>query len=151
MAAQAEGTKTEMARLSRLINVAPYQPGPSINRKAASERANQKDKSDRATVEQVLDQRTRLVLVKMINRGVVGVVEGCVSTGKEVSIVWLRMGLHVELTRCSFQRQMSTMLSLRPLLWFPHPKTPTRCPSQTTSPSRSTRPRFLCSRIETST
>ena len=44
-----------------------------------------KDKADRATQEQVLDPRTRLVLVKMLNRGVLRKVEGCVSTGKEVS------------------------------------------------------------------
>jgi RIO kinase 1 len=73
-------------RLWRLINLAPYTPQPSINTKAAADRQNQKDKSDRATVEQVLDARTRLVLVKMINRGLVGKVEGCVSTGKEANV-----------------------------------------------------------------
>lgn len=76
---------TSTNTLSRLLNLDPYAPGPSVNRKAASERANQKDKADRATTEQVLDARTRLVLVKMINRGLIRKVEGCVSTGKEVS------------------------------------------------------------------
>lgn len=44
------------------------------------------DKSDRATVEQVLDGRTRLLLLKMINRNVVSEIHGCVSTGKEANV-----------------------------------------------------------------
>ncbi|KAG8133299.1 putative Serine-threonine-protein, partial [Naja naja] len=43
-----------------------------------------KDKSDRATVEQVLDPRTRMILFKMLSRGVISEINGCVSTGKEV-------------------------------------------------------------------
>jgi RIO kinase 1 len=43
-----------------------------------------KDKSDRATNEQVLDPRTRIILFKMIGRGLIHEVNGCVSTGKEV-------------------------------------------------------------------
>ncbi|QRV77655.1 atypical/RIO/RIO1 protein kinase [Ceratobasidium sp. AG-Ba] len=67
----------------------PYvdiQPGISVNRKAASERANAKDKSDRATNEQVLDPRTRIILFKMIGRGLIWEVNGCVSTGKEANV-----------------------------------------------------------------
>lgn len=33
-----------------------------------------------------MDSRTRLVLVKMINKGLVGTIEGCVSTGKEANV-----------------------------------------------------------------
>ena len=44
------------------------------------------DKSDRATVEQVLDPRTRIILFKMINRNVIYEINGCISTGKEVSV-----------------------------------------------------------------
>lgn len=59
----------------------------AATRKGGSERhAVNKDKSDRATVEQVLDDRTRLVLYKMLGRGRLERVEGCVSTGKEVSL-----------------------------------------------------------------
>lgn len=58
----------------------------AATRKGGSERHNViKDKSDRATHEQVLDPRTRLVLFKMLGRGLLEKVEGCVSTGKEVS------------------------------------------------------------------
>ena len=36
--------------------------------------------------ELVLDNRTRLILLKMINRGVMKEVHGCISTGKEVRV-----------------------------------------------------------------
>ncbi|KAI9815460.1 MAG: protein kinase rio1 [Pycnora praestabilis] len=44
------------------------------------------DKSDRATSEQVLDPRTRMVLLQMINRNVVSEINGCLSTGKEANV-----------------------------------------------------------------
>lgn len=53
------------------------------NPKAAQDK-HDKDKSDRATQEQVLDGRTRLVLAGLVNRGVIGMIERCISTGKEV-------------------------------------------------------------------
>ncbi len=58
--------------------------GCSINKKGPSATANMKDKSDRATSEQVLDPRTRVILFKMIGRGLIHEVNGCISTGKEV-------------------------------------------------------------------
>lgn len=60
--------------------------GVAANPKSASERANQKDKADRATHEQVLDARTRLVLTSLVNRGYFGQIHGCVSTGKEANV-----------------------------------------------------------------
>ncbi|KAL8928755.1 MAG: hypothetical protein Q9208_001533 [Pyrenodesmia sp. 3 TL-2023] len=44
------------------------------------------DKSDRATSEQVLDPRTRMILLQMINRDIVSEVNGCLSTGKEANV-----------------------------------------------------------------
>lgn len=70
---------------SRIVKIdVPYVMGVGINRKGPSAHANVKDKSDRATNEQVLDPRTRIILFKMIGRGVIYEVNGCVSTGKEV-------------------------------------------------------------------
>lgn len=43
-----------------------------------------KDKKDRATVEQVLDPKTRLIVFKLINKNVIEILNGCISTGKEV-------------------------------------------------------------------
>lgn len=60
--------------------------GVSSAPKHSSNSANQKDKADRATVEQVLDSRTRAVLVSLVRKGLVSAVQGCVSTGKEVSL-----------------------------------------------------------------
>ncbi|XP_032318352.1 serine/threonine-protein kinase RIO1 isoform X2 [Camelus ferus] len=45
-----------------------------------------KDKADRATVEQVLDPRTRMILFKMLTRGVISEINGCISTGKEANV-----------------------------------------------------------------
>lgn len=50
------------------------------------------DKSDRATSEQVLDPRTRMILLQMINRNIVSEINGCLSTGKEANVyhaVWV--------------------------------------------------------------
>lgn len=70
---------------SRLKNLdMAYSLGVGVNRKGPSATANMKDKSDRATSEQVLDPRTRIILFKMIGRGLLFEVNGCVSTGKEV-------------------------------------------------------------------
>jgi RIO kinase 1 len=45
-----------------------------------------KDKADRATVEQVLDERTRRILIKLINNEIVHEINGCLSTGKEANV-----------------------------------------------------------------
>ncbi|KAL1745122.1 RIO1-domain-containing protein [Schizophyllum fasciatum] len=72
---------------SRLAKIdVPYTMGVGVNRKGPSATANMKDKSDRATSEQVLDPRTRIILFKMIGRGLIHEVNGCVSTGKEANV-----------------------------------------------------------------
>lgn len=45
-----------------------------------------KDKSDRATVDQVLDPRTVRILSKIVNQGHIDEIHGCVSTGKEANV-----------------------------------------------------------------
>ncbi|KAB8360688.1 hypothetical protein FH972_024425 [Carpinus fangiana] len=45
-----------------------------------------KDKSERATSEQVLDPRTRMILLQMLNRNLVSEVNGVISTGKEANV-----------------------------------------------------------------
>lgn len=45
-----------------------------------------KDKLDRATVEQVMDARTRMIIFKLLNRGVISEINGCISTGKEANV-----------------------------------------------------------------
>ncbi|KAJ7644162.1 RIO1-domain-containing protein [Roridomyces roridus] len=64
----------------------PYTIGVGVNRKGPSAHANMKDRADRATTEQVLDPRTRTILLKMVGRGLIDEVNGCVSTGKEANV-----------------------------------------------------------------
>ena len=56
------------------------------DRKQAAGRGRVVDKADRATVEQALDPRTRIILFKMLNRGIFNEINGCVSTGKEANV-----------------------------------------------------------------
>lgn len=51
-----------------------------------SVRVKSKDKADRATAEQAMDPRTRMMLFKMINRHLIAEVNGCVSSGKEANV-----------------------------------------------------------------
>ena len=44
-------------------------------------------RSDRATSEQVLDPRTRMILFKLLNNNVLTSIDGCISTGKEVKVI----------------------------------------------------------------
>jgi len=46
------------------------------------------DKADRATAEQVLDPRTRLLLFEMLSRGRLASLAGVVSTGKEANVYY---------------------------------------------------------------
>jgi RIO kinase 1 len=50
------------------------------------------DKENRATVEQVLDPRTRMILFKMINNGTLYSIDGCISTGKEANVYYATPG-----------------------------------------------------------
>ena len=49
-----------------------------------------KDKSDRATVEQVLDARISRILYKLMNKGELTEINGCISTGKEANVYYAK-------------------------------------------------------------
>lgn len=51
-------------------------------------RIRTKDKADRATTEQALDPRTRMILFKLISRHVISDIHGCISTGKEANVYY---------------------------------------------------------------
>ena len=85
-------------RYANRINLEKY-PGPSLpcyatnaliecDRRAEKERMRIKDKHDRATVEQVMDPRTRRILFKMLNQGIINALNGCISTGKEANVYY---------------------------------------------------------------
>ncbi|KAI8063578.1 RIO1 family-domain-containing protein [Gongronella butleri] len=84
-----------LGRFASRIHVDQYTPRITTSvasdiklssKKASGDKTMQKDKSDRATVEQVLDPRTRIILFKMLNRGIFYEINGCVSTGKEANV-----------------------------------------------------------------
>jgi len=60
----------------------------TIEKRQEASRIRVKDKSDRATVELVLDSRTRLILYKMINTEKISQIFGCVSAGKEANVYY---------------------------------------------------------------
>lgn len=78
------------------VNVEKYEGPPlphqtanlliQTERRLENERIRTKDKHDRATAEQVMDPRTRMILFKLLNRGVISEVNGCISTGKEANV-----------------------------------------------------------------
>ena len=85
-----------LERYGNRISVERYE-GPKLSNRAANvlmqankkienDRLRAKDKADRATVEQVLDPRTRMILFKILNKGVICEINGCISTGKEANV-----------------------------------------------------------------
>lgn len=56
------------------------------SKKADNDRLRIKDKHDRATVEQVLDPRTRMILFKLLSKCTISKINGCISTGKEANV-----------------------------------------------------------------
>ncbi|KAL1954557.1 hypothetical protein VTO42DRAFT_1068 [Malbranchea cinnamomea] len=69
-----------LSRHASKIRLDDLQAGMGVRTGKAS------DKSDRATSEQVLDPRTRMILLQMINRNIVSEINGCLSTGKEANV-----------------------------------------------------------------
>lgn len=111
---QIAGPSSTSALSSRQVNALKFTGGVSTNPKAGGEK-QEKDKSDRATQEQVLDNRTRLVLKSLGGRGVITKIENCISTGKEVrddSVTGHKIILTVPTFRptCTIPRQEVTKI-----------------------------------------
>lgn len=62
----------------------------TIDNKAYNRMFKNKDRSDRATVEQVLDARISRIIYKLINKGELLEVQGCISTGKEANVYYAK-------------------------------------------------------------
>lgn len=89
-------SKVLSGKFAGKINLQPYD-GPPVSssavnilneasRKYEADRVRVRDKVERATVEQVLDRNTRIVLFKMLNRRIFSEINGCISTGKEANV-----------------------------------------------------------------
>lgn len=59
---------------------------------AASKRTTHTGRDDRATVEQCLDPRTRLILFRLLSTGIFEKIDGCLSTGKEANVYYAKAG-----------------------------------------------------------
>jgi len=57
-----------------------------------SKKANHTGRDDRATSEQVMDPRTRLILFRLLSKGFLKEIDGCVSTGKEANVYYAQGG-----------------------------------------------------------
>jgi hypothetical protein len=64
----------------------------NTSEKKANKKNNNQGRDDRATQEQVLDPRTRLILFKLLNSGFLNEIDGCLSTGKEANVYYARGG-----------------------------------------------------------
>jgi serine/threonine-protein kinase RIO1 len=60
------------------------------------ERVRKKDKADRATVEQVIDPRTRMILFKLLKNDYIQEIYGTISTGKEANVYHSVAGLTLD-------------------------------------------------------
>lgn len=92
-------------RYANKINIEDYESSLKqkvtnvLNEKSRSIENNRmrvKDKSDRATAEQVMDPRTRIILFKMLNKGIIDEINGCISTGKEANVYHARSKTGIE-------------------------------------------------------
>ena len=75
------------ALLERKVNLSHRTFNEVVNsedKKQGKDRNQGRD--DRATTEQVMDPRTRMILFKLLNRGIFEEIHGCVSTGKEANV-----------------------------------------------------------------
>lgn len=58
----------------------------------SSKRKSHTGRDDRATTEQCLDPRTRLILFRMLSTGFLELIDGCLSTGKEANVYYAKAG-----------------------------------------------------------
>ncbi|KAL3869725.1 hypothetical protein ACJMK2_042374 [Sinanodonta woodiana] len=89
--ASLQPSEKALGKYAQKINVDRYEGRArsglaNYTKQTEANRYRGKDKSDRATVEQVLDPRTRMILFKLLNRGIITDINGCISTGKEANV-----------------------------------------------------------------
>jgi RIO kinase 1 len=65
-------------------------------------------RDDRATTEQCLDPRTRLMLFKMLASGMLDVIDGCLSTGKEANVYYAKAGKRVPASSAASAHSITT-------------------------------------------
>lgn len=58
------------------------------------------EKKEHSTTEQALDPKTKLMLFKLVDSGVLAEVNGCISTGKEACVYHATGGKYVKIKLC---------------------------------------------------
>jgi RIO kinase 1 len=79
------------ADLGKRINLSVrVQNDIARSEKKGEKRSSNYGRDDRATSEQVLDPRTRMILFKLLSNGFLTEIDGCLSTGKEANVYYAR-------------------------------------------------------------
>eukprot|EP00118_Oscarella_pearsei_P017749 m.178538 g.178538 ORF g.178538 m.178538 type:complete len:272 (+) comp39178_c0_seq11:181-996(+) len=106
-------------KFANRINMEKFS-GPALSGKAVealhgmgSRSVRGKDKSDRATVEKVLDPRTRMILFKLLDRGVISEVNGCISTGKEANVYYASSSREGQPNECAVKIYKTSILTFK--------------------------------------
>ena len=86
------GSSGGAAMNKRVINDLQEAVDRGAHRAGVTKKTHGHDRSERATVESVLDPRTRLLLYKLVNTGLLSEINGCVSTGKEAHVYYAKRG-----------------------------------------------------------
>jgi serine/threonine-protein kinase RIO1 len=85
--------REETNHLSKRVNASVRAISSGLDK----ERVRRKDKADRATVEQVIDPRTRMILFKLLKNDYIQEIYGTISTGKEANVYHSVGGLTLEM------------------------------------------------------
>ena len=88
----AMGTSKAAGTFKKKINLSSVQNDINRSEKKGEKRSSNYGKDDRATSEQVMDPRTRLILFKLLSNGFLTEIDGCLSTGKEANVYYARGG-----------------------------------------------------------
>lgn len=90
---QSVGSGRTMGNLESKINLsARVENDIRSSEKKGEKRPNYYGRDDRATSEQVMDPRTRMILFKLLNSNYLAEINGCLSTGKEANVYYARGG-----------------------------------------------------------
>lgn len=70
-----------------------------------TKRSSHTGRDDRATSEQCLDPRTRLLLFRLLSSGFLELIDGCLSTGKEANVYYAKAGRSKKAQKSSKSKQ----------------------------------------------
>ena len=91
MIGTAGNASTSLSLPSKRINLSNrVENDITRSEKKGEKKIRTQGRDDRATSEQVMDPRTRLILFKMLSSGFLMEIDGCLSTGKEANVYYAR-------------------------------------------------------------